>query len=443
MEIKGPKTSSPLGSLRDYARDPWAFVNKCHREYGHRVKLRMLHQRAYLLSHPEDILGVLQENADSFAKGRTFKKLKLLLGEGLITSEGDLWKKQNRLMRPVFGIKHMMNLVPSIQDIIQNHCTWEDGQKINVHQEMNTLTLKIIARTLFALDLSLEAPTFLKDVEYMMHFLIKRVRSVISAPMWLPLPSHQEFYAARDRFDNLIKRLLVERRSGHQCSNDLLQILVDTRDEDGNQMSDRQIRDEIITILMAGHETITNTMAWSMILLAQNPHYLDVLREESKSFWLNGQLNEANFNKLNMHLAVTEEAMRLWPPVWAFMRQASKTIQVNGLELKKRDIVFLMPFFAQRSADFWQDPMNFYPERFLPPLKEKIQPGSYFPFGLGPRMCIGKIFAQVEAKLILSHLSSHFQWSIDKEVEQTVEAGITLRPTSNIMVIVRKHLDGN
>lgn len=443
MEIKGPNATGPLGSLREYVRDPWAFVNKCHREYGHRVKLRMLHQRAYLLSHPDDILGVLQENAESFVKGRTFQKLKLLLGEGLITSEGELWKKQNRLMRPVFGIKHMMNLVPSIQEIIEQHCVWPDGHKINVHHEMNTLTLKIIARTLFALDLSTEAPTFLKDVEYMMHFLIKKVRSVVSPPMWIPLSRHQEFYAARDRFDNLIKRLLDERRSGRQKSNDLLQILVETRDEDGNQMSDQQIRDEVITILMAGHETITNTMAWTMILLAQNTNYQAMLNSEAKSFWDNGQLDEATFNKLNMHLAVTEEAMRLWPPVWAFMRQANRSININGLKLKKKDIVFLMPFFAQRSPDFWQDSLKFYPERFLPPLKEKVIPGTYFPFGLGPRMCIGKIFAQVEAKLILSHLSSNYRWSFKNEVEQTVEAGITLRPTSNVDVVMRKLSHGN
>lgn len=124
MKIDGPQNNGPLGSLREYMADPWKFVNRCHEKYGHRVKLRMLHQRAYLLSHPDDITAILQENPAHFVKGRTFKKLKLLLGDGLITSEGELWKRQNRLMRPVFGVKHIMAFVPSIQKIIENHCDW-------------------------------------------------------------------------------------------------------------------------------------------------------------------------------------------------------------------------------------------------------------------------------------------------------------------------------
>ncbi len=412
MDIKGPNKGGVLGDIREYMGDPWAFVNDCHEKYGHRVKLRMLHQRAFLISHADDIMAILQEKPDSFVKGRTFKKLKLLLGEGLITSEGENWKKQNRLMRPVFGLKHMYNLVPSIQQIIMHHCQWKDQSTVNIHAEMNELTLKIIARTLFALDLSEEAPTFLKDVEYMMHFLIKRVRTIAAAPMWMPLPSHREFFAARARFDGLIERLLQQRRqNGAIASNDLLQILMDA---------------------------ITNSMAWTMIELAKHPEYQERLAAESQSFWVDSKLQEAPFNKVNLHLAVMDEGMRLWPPVWAFMRQAGKNVNVNGLELKKGDIVFLMPFFAQRSKDFWQDPLAFRPERFLPPERENMKAGAYFPFGLGPRMCIGKIFAQVEAKLILSHLCSQYQWGLPNPEKQTVEAGITLRATNNIHLKVTK-----
>src|SRR5690606_313284 len=236
---------------------------------------------------------------------------KLLLGEGLITSEGDFWKKQNRLMRPVFGLKNIYNLVPDIQAIIEAQCDWQDGSVINTHEQMNEMTLKIIARTLFALDLSVEAPSFLKDVEYMMHFLIKKVRSVVSPPVWLPTEANREFHAARKRFDALVYRLISERRASASVSNDLLQILIDAKDEDGTGMGDAQIRDEIITILMAGHETITNTMAWTQILLAQNTDYQEKLAEEAKTFWQDGKLNEANFNRLNLHGAVLDEAMRI------------------------------------------------------------------------------------------------------------------------------------
>lgn len=399
----------------------------------------MLHQRAYLLSHPDDIQAILQENADAFAKGRSFKKLKLLLGDGLITSEGELWKKQNRLMRPVFGLKHMLELVPAIQDIIRQHCQWSHGQEIDVHAEMNALTLKIIARTLFDFDISREAPQFLRDVEFMLRFLLKRVRSIAAAPMWLPLAGHREFFAARDRFDGLVQRLIDERRASPSSSKDLLQILLDTRDEQGQAMSDRQIRDEVITTLMAGHETITNTMAWTMILLGQNSQYQAPLQQEAATFWDAGVLNAQAFNRVNLHAAVADEAMRLWPPVWAFMRQAARTIELPELTLKKKDIVFLVPFFTQRSSDFWAEPLRFRPERFLPPEREGLVNGAFFPFGLGPRMCIGKVFAQVEAKLILSHLVSHYHWKSEAPAEQTVEAGITLKPTNNTKLKMWRH----
>jgi cytochrome P450 len=438
MKIDGPNNGGILGDIRDYIRDPWAFVHECHQKYGHRVRLRMLHQRAYLISHADDIMAILQENPDAFAKGRTFKKLKLLLGEGLITSEGEGWKKQNRLMRPIFGLKHIMDLAPSIQEIIAHHCQWKSGDVINIHQSMNELTLKIIARTLFALDLSERAPTFLKDVEYMMHFLIKRVRTIAAPPMWMPLASHREFFAARKRFDDLVAGLLLERRkAGAVPARDLLQILMDARDEAGQPMSDQQIRDEIITILMAGHETITNSMAWTMILLTQNVDYQERLNAEAQTFRKDGQLQDT-FNKINLHLAVLDEAMRIWPPVWAFMRQAAQDITIRDLELKKNDIVFLMPIFSQRSRDFWDRPNDFWPERFLPGNRESMKPGAYFPFGLGPRMCIGKMFAQVEAKLILSHLVSHYQFVATENAQQQVEAGITLRPLNNIHLRVTK-----
>lgn len=438
MKIDGPEQRLITGNLREYISDPWGFVNRCHQQFGHRTQVRMLHQRAYLLSHPDDTSAILQQHSECFKKGRTFSKLKMLLGEGLITSEGELWKRQNRLMRPIFGIKNIMGFVSSIDKIIHDHCHWSDGAIINVHAEMNALTLKIIARTLFDLDLSKDAPYFLKDVEYMMHFLIKKVRSVVSLPLWVPTSENREFHRARQRFDDLVYRLISERRRSAEKKYDLLQILMDAVHEDGSHMSDALIRDEIITTLMAGHETITNSMSWTMMLLAEHPEYQTRLANEAQEFWSDGRLNEGVFNKVNLHQAVLDESMRLWPPVWAFMRQAIKDVDLKGLSLKAGDIVFLMPFFAQRSGDFWKEPLKFLPERFLPGAREEVIPASYFPFGLGPRMCIGKMFAQVEGKLILSHMVKSFRWQMVEKAEQKVEAGITLRPLNNIRMQLKR-----
>lgn len=438
--MSGPKLQTLKGNpvtghLLPYLSDPWGFVNSINQSYGSRVSLRMLNKRVFLLSHPSDIMEVLQTHSDSFSKGRTFKKLKLLLGEGLITSEGKLWREQNKMMRPLFSIRNILGQKEVIEGVVRENCQWRDGQVVDIHHEMNKVTLNIIAQTLFDIDLSTRAAKLLEDVEYMMHFLIGRVRSVVNLPISLPLPSHQKFLKARKRFDDLVYQMIRERRESGIKKNDLLQLLIDTRSESLEAMGDRQIRDEIITILMAGHETITNSMTWALILLCQNPAYQAQLGEEVAA-WNSRGRDDAFYSQQNLHQCVMDEAMRLWPPVWAFMRQCQNPLEIGDLKFKKDDIVFLMPFFAHRSQEFWEQPENFQPDRFF--TKTQQVPGSYLPFGLGPRMCIGKMFAQVEAKILLSFLCENYRFELIEPQVQKVEAGITLRPVNNTTMRVRR-----
>ena len=434
-KLKVLKGTPVLGHLLPYLSDPWAFVNKITESSGSRVQLKMLNKRVFLLSNPTDITEVLQNHAEHFSKGRTFKKLKLLLGEGLITSEGSLWRHQNKMMRPVFSIKNILNQKDVIQQVVQKHCRWETGQVIDVHHEMNKVTLNIIAQTLFDIDLSAQAALLLQDVEDMMHFLMGRVRSVVSLPLWVPLPANKKFLIAKKRFDDLVYRMIRERRESGAKKNDLLQLLLDTRSDDSEAMGDQQIRDEIITILMAGHETITNSMTWALILLCQNPSYQKLLSDEVKD-WKQGTEGDLFFSQQNLHQCVMDESMRLWPPVWAFMRQCQTPIKVGEIQFNSNDIVFLMPFFAHRSSSFWEKAQDFFPERFY--AKTQITPGAYLPFGLGPRMCIGKMFAQVEAKILLSFLMEHYRFELLDLQPQKVEAGITLRPLNNTQMRIKK-----
>jgi cytochrome P450 len=434
-KLKVLKGTPILGHLLPYLSNPWVFVNKITESNGSRVQLKMLNKTVFLLSNPADITDVLQNHAEHFTKGRTFKKLKLLLGEGLITSEGSLWRRQNKMMRPVFSIKNILNQKDVIQQVVQKHCRWETGQVIDVHHEMNKVTLNIIAQTLFDIDLSAQAALLLQDVEDMMHFLMGRVRSVMSLPLWVPLPAHKKFLNAKRRFDDLVYRMIKERRESGVKKNDLLQLLLDTRSDDSQAMGDQQIRDEIITILMAGHETITNSMTWALILLCQNPSYQKLLADEVKD-WKQGTEGDLFFSQQNLHQCVMDESMRLWPPVWAFMRQCQTPIKVGEIQFNPNDLVFLMPFFAHRSSSFWEKAQDFFPERFY--AKTQITPGSYLPFGLGPRMCIGKMFAQVEAKILLSFLMENYRFELIDPQPQKVEAGITLRPLNNTQMRIKK-----
>jgi cytochrome P450 len=186
---------------------------------------------------------------------------------------------------------------------------------------------------------------------------------------------------------------------------------------------------------MAGHETITNSMTWALILLCQNPSYQKLLADEVKD-WKQGTEGDLFFSQQNLHQCVMDESMRLWPPVWAFMRQCQTPIKVGEIQFNPNDLVFLMPFFAHRSSSFWEKAQDFFPERFY--AKTQITPGSYLPFGLGPRMCIGKMFAQVEAKILLSFLMENYRFELIDPQPQKVEAGITLRPLNNTQMRIKK-----
>lgn len=421
-----------MKTLKDYRRDPLVYIEELHRKLGHHMFLEVFGKKVYVISHPDDIIHVLKTNNAAYEKGRTTKALAKLLGKGLVTNEGNSWRKQHRLIRPVMNIKSVYDLAPKmLESTLEFVDEIKDQKEINAFREMNRLTWRIVLKTLFSQEINPEMDVWLEDILHFLKLVTKKTRTAIPLPYWVPTQDNRKLKQVLTKFDEYVFGLIKHRRVS-EPKNDLLQLLIDAQEEGTHPMTDLEIRDEIMTFMMAGHETITNTMSWAMIELAKHPEYASKLKPEAEAFF-----KDKNFEALNSslwHTAVIDEVMRLWPPIWVFMRQAQTADQLLSMKIPKGANVVLAPYLTHRSKDFWTDPEKFLPERFFPAEKKKISPGIYYPFGLGPRACIGAHFAGMEAKIILASLIHHFDWEIVSKVNQTYEAGISLRPVSNIMM---------
>jgi len=423
-------------TLKDYRSDPLSFVRRLMTEQGHRGRLSIFGKNLFVISDPKDVLHVLKSNNASYTKGRTTKALRQFLGSGLITNEGESWRKQHRLIRPIMNIKSIYDLSPKIHLTTEEFLREMDtNTEVNGFKEMNRLTWRIILKTLFSQEPTAEMDDWLHEILELMHIITGKTRSSIPIPFWVPTKNHRRMKKIIQKFDNHVFGLINERRNGNKKS-DLLQLLIDAQEEGGSQMSDREIRDEIMTFMMAGHETITNSMTWTLIELAKNPKYISLIHEETKVFFANKDFEE--LNSMPWLGAVINEALRLWPPVWVFMRQAEVTDHLGDMEIPPKSNVVLATYNSHRSPDLWERPDDFYPERFLPDAQKKIQTGSYYPFGLGPRACIGAYFAGMEARIILSSLIYHFDWNLISLDNQKYDAGISLRPTNNVLMSFRR-----
>lgn len=424
-------------ALKEYRSNPLLFIKNLHKQQGHRIQLKIFNKKLFILSHPEDVMHVLKSNHGAYSKGRTTKTLRQFLGNGLLTNEGESWRRQHRLSRPAMGLKSVYVLAPRMFDTTFEYIhQLFNKSEVDILAEMNKLTWRIVLQTLFSQKPTAEMDVWLNDVLVMMNLVTKKTRTALPMPFWVPTPEHLAIKRILNRFDEYIYGLIAERRRSKHEAKDFLQLLIDASEEGTKGMTDREIRDEVITFLMAGHETVTNSMSWTLIEIAKNPQYKDVLREEASFFFTNW--NYEALNDSPWITAVIDEAMRLWPPVWVFMRQAQKDDKIGDLLIPRKTNVVVAPYLTHHSSDFWENPEVFYPERFLASERKKHVSGAFYPFGLGPRACIGASFAGMETKIILATLIHHFDWEIVEPKIQQTEAGITLRPKNNTLVKLKR-----
>jgi cytochrome P450 len=408
------------------------------RDYGDIVTMRYYNFRVFFISHPDYIEQVLVTDNRKFIKGRILRKNRQLFGNGLLTSEGDFWLRQRRLAQPAFHRARIATYADTMVRFASRMASeWGGGAERDIHAEMMRLTLSIVAKTLFDADVDREAKRVGHALEAIMQ-LNSDFRKLILTPTWLPTPRKIRATIATAKLNRIIYRFIDERRTSGIDNGDLLSMLLAARDDDGSRMTNRQLRDEAITIFLAGHETTANALSWTWMLLAQNPQVEAKLHEELDAV-LGGRtptVDDLPILRYTGH--VVAESMRLYPPAWGMARVAIEDTEIAGYPIPKGCGVSLAQWVVHRDPRWFDAPLEFRPERWEGELLKRLPRFAYFPFGGGPRQCIGNNFAVMEASLLLATLAQQFRITLIPGKEIIPAASITLRPKTGIWGKIEK-----
>ncbi len=439
--MRGPRGLPVLGHLPAFRAKPIPFLMKLAREYGDLPHFRLGSFPVYLLNHPDLVREVLVTRQSNFIKSRALQRARVLLGEGLLSSEGDFHKRQRRLVQPAFHRDRLAAYADVMSDYAaRTRERWTDGSTLDVAAEMMQLTLAVVGKTLFSADVESEASEIgeaLTTVLKMFRLLMMPFSEYLEK---LPLPSMRRFEKARARLDATIYGLIEERRASGEDRGDLLSMLLLAQDEEehGGGMTDKQVRDEALTLFLAGHETTANALTWTWYLLSQNPECEQRLHQELDAVLGGRAAQAADLPALRYAEMVLTEAMRLYPPAWAIGRMSLEPFELGGMQIASRSIFIASPYVTHRDPRWFPDPERFDPERWIPEAREARPKFSYFPFGGGARVCIGERFAWMEGVLILATLAQ--KWKLRLAPGQKVDTLplITLRTKYGMKMVFEK-----
>jgi len=424
-----------LGSVFEPKGDTIRYLTSCAREYGDIVFFRFLGVPACYVSRPEYIESILVTQSNNFVKSKDYRAMRRVLGNGLLLSEGDFWRRQRKLIQPAFH----QSRIAAYAEIMVGYAermlaSWSDGQALDIHEAMMRLTLGIVAKTLFDADVSHEAEDVDAALAVLMGKFLPQAGMALLLPTWIPLPTSRLLKRAVGRLDKVIYGIIEQRRVSGQMSGDLLSAFLQAQDDEGLGMTDRQLHDEIMTLFLAGHETTANVLSWTWLLLGQNPEVEQKLIEELTRV-LGGRVPvPADLPQLVYTDAVLRESMRLYPPVWVIGRRALAAFRLGDYEIPADTNVLISQYLMHRDARYFPEPDRFDPDRWSAgdPRAAALPRFAYFPFGGGPRVCVGAGFAMMEAVLLLATIAQQFQIQIPPGEKISMQPSVTLRPRSGI-----------
>ena len=429
-----------MGVMSEFNRDQLGFIERAQREFGDVVWMRFLYVPALFLYHPDTIEYVLTTNPKNFIKSMSLRSnfFHRLVGNGLLTSQGEEWKRARRLSSPAFHRERVASYANVMVDYT-NRLTakWQDGEAHDIHVDMMRLTLEIVVQCLFSADVS-------HDVDHVGATLKELVKPFASQATlgWilnnrLPTPAHFRFHALAKKIDDVVYRIIAERRASGKDEGDLLSMLLAARDEDGGQMNDRQLRDEVMTLFLAGHETTALTLAWSWYLLGTNPESERKFHAELDEVLGGRAPTAADLPRLKFTEQIAKESMRLYPPAYGLGREAINDCEIGGYHVAAGTQVFMFQWATQRDPRFYDEPLEFKPERWTEDFIEGLPRYAYFPFGGGPRACIGASFAMMEIILCLATIGQKFLLELVPDHPVSIYPAMSLRPKDGIKVQVR------
>ncbi|MCL5999799.1 MAG: cytochrome P450 [Chloroflexi bacterium] len=436
----GPKSNFlGIGSLASFRQDPLAFLLNLAQTYGDIVHFRFGPAHTYLVSHPDYVHQVLVEDADQFYKTRQLKRiLGPSLGNGLLINDGESWRRQRRLVQPAFHMKRIEAYGKVMVAYAQRTLAgWQPGQTREIHHDMMELTLGVVAKTLFGADVSDRANHIGAAITTGLEVTNAQFSRLINPPQWVPTHDNRRGKQALRTIDEVVMGFIRARRASGEDRGDLLSMLLLAVDEDGTgQMSDKQARDEAMTLFIAGHETTANALTWAWYLLSQHPQAEAKLHEELASVLGGRDPAMQDLPRLPYTEAVIKETMRLYPPAWTTTRETIAPVTIGGYTIPTRRIVFISPYVSHRDARYFESPGEFCPERWADHFEKRLPKGAFIPFGAGPRVCIGNTFALMEARLVLATIAQHYRLALAPGQDVTAEPLVTLRPRGGIKMVL-------
>jgi cytochrome P450 len=433
----GPRPFPVFGNLLSFRGNQLGYLQQLQQTYGDMATFYVGKIPIVLFFRPEHVRYVLTENPRNFTNREAAGNLRELIGDGLLTIDGETHRQQRRMVQPAFHKKR----VESYADIMVKHTlemleTWHEGEKMDIARAMQALTLRIVAKCLFNVDLSNSVGDLGSSFNAMIGNPVSLLEGFLGLRIDKPFTSYGRRMAAKRMLDKFIYKLIEQRRTDEQDVGDVLSMLLTTHDEE-HTLTDTQIRDHIMTFVAAGHETTSLALTWTFYLLSEHPAICEKLLDELQSV-LGGQTPTIdNIGSLPYLEWVLNESMRLYPPAWSQGRRAIDAFDLDGYHFPAGTMVMFSQWVVHRLPDIWEDPTEFRPERWDPVAGQKIPPWAYFPFGGGPRICIGMPFAQLEAKLLLATILQQYRLQLAPDYHLQLAPLITLRPKRGMPMIAR------
>ncbi len=430
----GPRGHWLQGHLPEFRGDRLEFMARCVREHGDVVGLRFGHRRVYLINHPDIFEEILVTQSRHFIKNFALRINPLVFGKGLLVSEGDFWLKQRRLIQPAFSRSRLAGYAQVMVDAAQAMlASWKPGEIRDIYSDMMRLTLAITARTLFDAEVDGDASEVGNALHLLQENFLVRINSLLLLPIWVPTPQNLRLRKIVRRLDEIIYRFIRQRRQGSIEKPDLLSILLQARDEDGSRMSDQQVRDEAMTLFLAGHETTALALSWTWHLLAGHPQVEEKLLAEVDSVLAGRIPTFQDLPRLKYTEKVVQESMRVYPPVYLIGREAIEECVIGGFRVKRGTTLLMCQWLIHRDPRFFEQPEKFQPERWTEEFSRTMPRFAYFPFGGGPRLCIGNTFAMTEMVLVLAAIAQRFRFTAKPGHEVVLWPSFTLRPRNGIL----------
>jgi len=440
FELPGPEGDTIVGSLADLGRDPLGFLTQCARDYGDIVPMRLGLTSVCLITNPDYIEQVLKDR-ETFIKSRGLRVLKTLLGEGLLTAEGDSWLSHRRLAQPIFHQKKINGYATAMVDYAEQMLAiWRDGETRDVHAEIMRLTLRIVMKTIFNTEIDEgEARTVANALDVAMHWFESKRRQGFLVWEWFPRPENIQYRRTIAEMDEAIYKLIQQRRDSDEETKDLLSMLMHARDEEtGQQMNDKQLRNEVVTLMLAGHETTANALSWTWVLLSKYPEVRNKLQDELNQVLAGRSPTVEDIPQLRYTDMVIKESMRLYPPVSIIGREAVRDCTIGDYAVPEGCAIQISQWVMHRHPRYFENPEIFQPERWEDNLEKRLPRGVYIPFGDGPRICIGRGFALMEAILLLATIAQKFQLDVLPGFPIVPQPSITLRPEYGVKVQLKQ-----